>query len=182
MTPRWLPQKPGMKAGTPQSAPRAASTPSMPAKVRRPAAADADGPRNIASMPPNLRERQRGVFLARLRRGFARYAGMAKRDDEIDARRAQSPAHGARAASAMPIVVDAAGEMALVPLHDLRRREADDADAQRLLGAGVVAQGRAPGSIQGCSRTRRRACKMLQLRRREVRAARARRRENRGHS
>ena len=108
------------------------------------------------------RQRQGGVLFAGPRRRLARNAGMAERDDEIDALGAQRRNVNARGFGD-PDRRRAAAQMALVPLHDLRRREADHADAKALLRARLVAQRRLENE-PGLEIERPSGRRMLQLR------------------
>ena len=131
MIPRWLPQNPGMTAGTPSSAPAKTSTPGDADEIgaRQQHVLMAEEQRIDARRP---RERERGILLAGQRRAAARNPGMAERDHEIDgfAQGRHIEPRGFGDADGR----DPAGEMAVVPLHDLRRRETDDADAQDSAG------------------------------------------------
>ena len=127
MTPRWLPQKPGMQAGSPASAPLTASTRGSP-RSRPPAAASADG-QGTSHRSRRLRRAPSAAFSSPAAAGFARNAGVAEGEDEIDACARKSGKCAARGLDD----VDrrhAALQVALVPLRDLRRGEADDADPQ----------------------------------------------------
>ena len=134
MMPTWLPQKPAMTAGMPCSVPFSASTPGMPAKSL-PGKHLVQMAREDGVDAGHLRQVQRGVLLAALALA-ALDAGMAERQQNVAlaAQIGHMPLRGVDDVLRRHL----AGEMALVPLHDLRRHEADDADAQPLLAPGFV--------------------------------------------
>ena len=136
MRPRWLPQKPAMTAGLPCSVPAFTSTPGMLSNSLPPGNVKCWWPVRITSMPSTFARCKRRVLLAALALA-ARDARMAERHDDVGAGlleirhmllRRIDDVDGGRLAV----------EMRLVPLHDLRRHEADHADLDRLLRAGLI--------------------------------------------